>query len=75
MNNERLPKQSIDCQDGRNEEKRQTMDKEADDVEENLKTTGTRNWHTVATDWKEQRRTVLEVKVQNRPQCSRRRRR
>lgn len=75
MNNERLPKHSSDCQNGRNEEKRKTMEKEADDVEGNLRTTGIRKWHTAATDRKEQRRTELEAKVQNRLQCSRRRRR
>jgi len=33
--------------------KRKTMEKDDDDVQENLKTTGIRNWHRVATDWKE----------------------
>lgn len=33
MNNENLPKQSSECQNGRNEEKRKTMQNEADDVE------------------------------------------
>lgn len=53
MNNEKTAKTSSDCQNGRNGEKRKTMEKEAADVEENMQTTGIRNWHTVATDWKE----------------------
>jgi hypothetical protein len=53
MNNKRLPKQNSDRQNGKNEEKRKTMEKEDEDVEENLKTTGIRNWYTVPTEWKE----------------------
>jgi len=53
--------QGSDCQNGRNEEKRRTMEKEDNDVEENVKTTGIRIWHTEATDCKEQRRTLLEA--------------
>jgi len=33
-----------------------------------------RNWHTVARDQKEWRRTILEVKVNNRLKCLRKRR-
>ena len=34
-----------------------------DDVEEDLKIMGRRNWHPVARDWKEWRRNLLEAKV------------
>jgi hypothetical protein len=69
MNNERLSKQSTDCQNGRNEEKRKTMEKEVEDVEENFKTTGIRNWHTVAKDWNEYR-TGQDWKPRSRTDCS-----
>lgn len=49
------------------------MEKGDNDVEENLKTTRIRNWLTAVTDWKEQRRIVLEAKIQNRLESLRRR--
>jgi hypothetical protein len=36
-----------------------------DEVEENLKITGIRNWHAVAKDRQEWRKIVLEAKVHN----------
>jgi hypothetical protein len=37
-----------------------------DEVEEDLKIMGIRNWHSVSKDRQEWRRIVLEVKVHNR---------
>jgi hypothetical protein len=46
-----------------------------DEVEEDLKIMGIRNWHAVAKDHQEWRKIVLEADVHNRLYCSRRRRR
>jgi hypothetical protein len=46
-----------------------------DDVEENLKITGIRNWHAVARDRKEWKGIVVEAKVHNGLQSLRRSRR
>jgi len=40
-----------------------------DVVEEDLKILKVRNWNTVARDWKEWRRSLLETKVHNRRRC------
>jgi hypothetical protein len=39
------------------------MKKGTDDVEENLKIMGIRNWHIMTRDWKERRRKLLAAKV------------
>jgi hypothetical protein len=68
MNNERKPKQIMTARMGmEGTRKRVRLCKRwTDGVEEDLKIMGIRNWLTVARDWKEWRRIVLEAKVHTR---------
>jgi len=59
-------KTNSDCQNGRNTEKRKTMEKVSNDSAEGLKTMGMRNWHTVARYQKEWRRATMLANVNNR---------
>jgi len=54
-----------DCKNGRNMEKRKTMEKMGNESAENLKTKGI-NWHTLARYQKEWRRATVLANVHNR---------
>ena len=45
-----------------------------DEVEEDLKILGIRNWHAATGDWNEWRCILLEAKVHGEPWCLRRKR-
>jgi hypothetical protein len=64
MNNERMPKKMTTKMEG-TRKKRKTRKRWIDEVEEDLKIMGIRNWHAVAKDRQEWRKIVLEAKVHN----------
>jgi len=62
MNNEKMPKTvTVRMKEIRKRGRPQTRN--TDDVEEDLKITGTRNWHAKARDRRELRWSVLKVKM------------
>jgi len=65
MNNERMPKQVASARMERTGERRKPLKGWNNEVEEDLKTMGIRNWRRVARNRKECRRIVLDVKVHN----------
>ena len=62
MNNEKMAKTvTVRMKEIRKRGRQQKRN--VDDAQEDLKITGTRNWHAMARDWKKLRWDVLEVKV------------
>ena len=55
--------------------RRRSRKRWTDELEEDLKIMGVRNWHTATGDWKECRWILLEAKVHRETWCLRRRRR
>jgi hypothetical protein len=63
MNNERMPKKLATAKMDGIGEKGRLVKRWNNEVEENLKTMGIRNWRRVARNREECRRIVLDVKV------------
>jgi hypothetical protein len=66
MNNERMPKKIMTTKMEGTRKRGRPCKRWIDEVEEDLKIMGIRNWHAVAKDRQQWRKTVLEAKVHNR---------
>jgi hypothetical protein len=67
MNNERMSKKVMTTKMEGTRKRGRSRKRWIDEVEEDLKIMGTRNWHAVAKDRQEWRKIVLEAKVHNGP--------
>jgi hypothetical protein len=65
MNNERMPKTIMTTKMEGTRKRGRPRKRWIDEVEEDLKIMGIRNWHAVARDRQEWRKIVLEAKVHN----------
>jgi hypothetical protein len=66
MNNERIPKQTAIVRMEGMRKRQRPQKRWANEVEEDLKIMGIRNWHKMAKGLEEWKRTVLKAKVHNR---------
>jgi hypothetical protein len=71
VNNERMPKNIMTTKMEGTWKKGRPRKRWIDEVEEDLKIMGIRNWHAVSKDRQDWREIVLEAKVHNGLQCSR----
>jgi hypothetical protein len=65
MNNERMPKKIMTTQMEGTRKRGRPRKRWIDEVEEDLKIMGIRNWHAVAKDRQEWRKILSEAKVHN----------
>jgi len=65
MNIERMPKQLVIVTMEGIRKRHRPQKRRTNEVEEDLKIMGIRNWHKMATGLEEWKRTVLEAKVHN----------
>jgi hypothetical protein len=65
MNNERMTKKIMKTKMEGKRKRGRPRKRWIDEVEEDLKILGKRNWHVVASDRQEWRRIILEAKVHN----------
>ena len=66
MNNERMPKQIVTVRMEGTRKRQRPQKRWTNEVEEDLKIMGIRNWHKMVRGLEEWKRTVLEAKVHNR---------
>jgi hypothetical protein len=66
MNNERMPKQIVFVRLEGTRKRQRPQKRWTNEVEEDLKIMGIRNWHKMARGLEEWKRTVSEAKVHNR---------